>query len=74
MSCTIHGEKYKLPVSQEAFETKTGPLSQWCPSVDKCIYGLNKVSQRFNQGRIRDDAPAMKIFGWTGKAITHVAE
>tara|TARA_Y100000741_G_scaffold267651_1_gene207975 strand:- start:2804 stop:3706 length:903 start_codon:yes stop_codon:yes gene_type:complete len=57
-----------------SFETKTGPLCEWCPYVDRCIDGVNQVIQRFNAGRIRDDAPAMKIFGWTGKAITQVAE
>ena len=57
-----------------SFKTKTGPLCEWCPYVDKCIDGVNQVIQRFNAGRIRADAPAMKIFGWTGKAITQVAK
>lgn len=43
----------------DAFAPTTGPLCGWCPYAKECPEGLREVSSRYDNGRIRNDAPAL---------------
>jgi len=43
------------------FQTSTGPLCAWCPFVEHCPDGQAEVKVRHLAGRVREDAPALRI-------------
>lgn len=51
------------------FKTKTGPLCAWCPYVNRCQVGVEKVLELRSTGRVRDDAPALA----TLKELGHIS-
>lgn len=49
--------------ASDNFEPKTGPLCAWCPYVNHCRVGTEKVHELIQIGKVRPDAPALEILG-----------
>ena len=47
----------------EYFRAIDGPLCQWCAYVTRCPTGMAYCHERFATGKMRKDAPAMKLLG-----------
>ena len=47
--------------SADRFDPKPGPLCGWCPYASTCDEGLAELRQRYDQGRLRTDAPAAAL-------------
>ncbi|NNE72745.1 MAG: PD-(D/E)XK nuclease family protein [Acidimicrobiales bacterium] len=45
--------------ASQTFAPTTGPLCAWCPFVAQCPEGMAEVSNRYNAGQVRLDAPAV---------------
>jgi putative RecB family exonuclease len=45
----------------DAFEPKPGPLCGWCPHIAECPEGRAEVQRRDDEGRMRQDAPALAL-------------
>lgn len=45
----------------DQFDPSPGPLCAWCPHVASCPEGLAEVRRRYDQGRVRLDAPAVGL-------------
>jgi len=53
-----------------SFETRTSALCEWCPYVLECFNGYKQVIGRYIQGKVRADAPALKLMGLNGYTLT----
>ncbi|MBK5224921.1 MAG: PD-(D/E)XK nuclease family protein [Acidimicrobiia bacterium] len=45
----------------DEFAPKPGPLCGWCPHAATCPEGMAEIQQRWDQGRLRADAPAAAL-------------
>ena len=43
------------------FPAQPSMLCGWCPYVEHCDVGLAEVRSRYNSGRIRAGAPALRL-------------
>ncbi|HSL59592.1 MAG TPA: PD-(D/E)XK nuclease family protein [Acidimicrobiales bacterium] len=48
-------------LADDEFAPRPGPLCGWCPHVARCPEGRIEVRRRRDQGRLRDDAPALAL-------------
>lgn len=82
LSTPVHAEalapaKAELTRRWEAIEaaldageatSRPGPLCGWCPYVDICSEGESECRSRWEQGRMRADAPAVDLLGISSAA------
>ncbi len=48
-------------LESDEFETSTGPLCAWCPFIEHCPDGQAEVEIRHLAGRVREDAPGLRV-------------
>lgn len=46
---------------RDEFDPSTGPLCAWCPFLSSCPEGQAEVRNRYNEGRVRLDAPGVAV-------------
>lgn len=51
-------DELRAAADSDEFAPRPGPLCGWCPHVADCPEGLAEVRLRWDQGRLRSDAPA----------------
>ena len=52
-------------IKDDNFPPSVGPLCAWCDFVAECPEGIQETENRWNQGRVREDAPAVQVLGLT---------
>lgn len=50
-----------VAAATDEFPARPGPLCGWCPHVATCAEGRAEVQSRWDQGRMRADAPALAL-------------
>ena len=51
----------QVAADTDEFAPKPGPLCGWCPHVATCAEGRAEVNRRNDEGRMRQDAPALAL-------------
>jgi putative RecB family exonuclease len=51
----------QVAADTDEFAPKPGPLCGWCPHVATCAEGRTEVNRRNDEGRMRQDAPALVL-------------
>jgi len=51
---------------RQEFSPQTGPLCAWCPFVNQCDAGQVEVRQRHAAGKVRPDAPGLRVLPAAG--------
>lgn len=57
-------------IAEDDFEAKPSPLCAWCPFVAHCPTGTKDVEQRFANGKVRADAPGLKLLGLSTEGLS----
>lgn len=54
-------DELTVAAETDEFAPRPGPLCGWCPHVATCAEGTAEVRRRWDQGRMRQDAPAVAV-------------
>lgn len=54
-------DELAVAAATDDFGPRPGPLCGWCPHVGSCAEGRAEVQRRWDQGRMRADAPAVAV-------------
>lgn len=52
-------DELSAAAASDEFAARPGPLCGWCPHVGNCAEGQAEVRRRWDEGRMRSDAPAV---------------